>query len=115
MAAAGPSQQAREAVECAPGMRLCLLVTATMGTSREAVAGGHRECPGSSSTTDPPRGGVTSCGSWEKGQVGIGNISVVGCASWECPRGADPDVTKQERGRASSQAGPIAMALFSIP
>lgn len=102
-------------MECARGMRLCLLVTATMETSREVVAGGHRECP--SSTTDPPRGGVTSWAFWEKGQVGTGNISEVGCArsSWQCPRGPDPHVTKQERGRARSQAEPAAMALFSIP
>lgn len=92
------------------GMRLCRLVTATMGTSREVVAGGHRECPDPDSLQPPPRGGVTSWESWEKGQVGIGSISEVGCdrSSWQCPRGPDPDAKKQERGRASSQAGPVA-------
>lgn len=106
-----------EAVECARGMRLCLLVTATMGTSREVVAGGHRECPAPAPLQPPPRGGVTSWESWEKGQVGIGSISEVGCArsSWQCPRGPNPDVKKQQGGRASSQAGPVATALFSIP
>lgn len=104
MAAAGPSQQAREAVECAPGTRLCLLVTATMGISREVVAGGHRECPGSSSTTDPPRGGVTSWVSWEKGQAGIGNISEwdVTARAGNVPEGPTP-MSQSRRG-----AGPAA-------
>lgn len=105
--AAGPSPfpAGPEALECARGTRLGLLVTATV---REAVAGGHRECPGVSkwNLQRPPRGGVTSWGPWEKGQVGIGNISEAGCAraSWECPPGPDPDVTMhgQQPGRAGS-------------
>lgn len=111
-----------------PWNALYLPVTVA-GTSREVVTGGqevgqppgcpggHRECPTPAPLRTQHRGGLTSRGSWEKGQVGTGSISEVACArsTWECPRGPDPNVTKQERGRASSQAKPVARALFSIP
>lgn len=118
-------------MECTCGTRLYLPVTTTTGTSQETVTRGQEvgqpPCLSLEGTTgnvplqlqdsSRPGVGVTSWGSWEKGQVGIENIGEVACArlSWECHQGHDPNVTKQERVRASSQARLVARALFSIP